>query len=78
MVQQNINMIKLIKMINLYGFMRVINNMFKVKENDIFEKNMSQQELHKVWTKMKWDQEMDEWFNQLEIKYNEVQENKYY
>ena len=52
--------------------------MFKIKENDIFEKNMSNQELHKVWTKMKWDQEMDEWFNQLEIKYNEEKQNKYY
>jgi hypothetical protein len=27
---------------------------------------------------MKWEKEMDEWFDQLEIKYNEVQENKYY
>ena len=52
--------------------------MFKVKENDVFEKNMSKSELHKVWTKMKWDQEMDEWFNQLEIKYNEEKQNKYY
>ena len=52
--------------------------MFKVKENDVFEKNMSNQKLHKVWVKMKWKQEMDEWFNQLEIKYNEEQENKYY
>ena len=54
------------------------NNMFKVKENDIFEKNMSNQELHKVWTKMKWEKDMDEWFDQLEKQYNEVQENKYY
>ena len=52
--------------------------MFKVKENDVFEKNMTNQELHKVWTKIKAKQEMDEWFNQLEIKYNEEQENKYY
>ena len=52
--------------------------MFKVKENDVFEKNMSKIELHKVWTKMKWEKEMDEWFNQLEIKYNEEQQNKYY
>ena len=52
--------------------------MFKVKENDVFEKNMSNQELHKVWTKIKAKQEMAEWFNQLEIKYNEEQENKYY
>ena len=52
--------------------------MFKVKENDVFEKNMSNQELHKVWTKMKWQKDMDEWFDQLEKKYNEEQENKYY
>ena len=52
--------------------------MFKVKENDVFDKNMTNQELHKVWFKMKWHQEMDEWFNQLEIKYNKEQENKYY
>ena len=52
--------------------------MFKVKENDIFEKNMSKTELHKVWTKMKAKQEVDEWFVELEKKYNEVQENKYY
>jgi len=52
--------------------------MFKVKENDVFEKNMSNQELHEVWTKMKWDQEMDEWFDQLEEKYNEEKQDKYY
>ena len=52
--------------------------MFKVKENDIFEKNMSNQELYKVWQKLKAKQEMDEWFDQLEKKYNEEQENKYY
>ena len=52
--------------------------MFKVKENDVFEKNMSNQELHKVWTEMKEKQESDEWFDQLEKEYNEVQENKYY
>ena len=52
--------------------------MFKVKENDVFEKNMSNQELHQVWSKIKAKQEMDEWFVELEKKYNEVQENKYY
>ena len=55
-----------------------INNMFKVNENDIFAKNMSQQELHQTWVKMKEKQESDEWFDQLEKEYNEVQENKYY
>ena len=52
--------------------------MFKVNKKDIFEKNMSNQELHKVWQKLKWQKEFDEWFDQLEKKYNEVQENKYY
>ena len=52
--------------------------MFKGNKKDIFAKNMSQQELHKVWMKMKWKQEMDEWFDQLEKQYNKVQENKYY
>ena len=52
--------------------------MFKVNKKDIFEKNMTNQELHKVWMKIKAKQEMDEWFDQLEKKYNEVQENKYY
>jgi uncharacterized lipoprotein YehR (DUF1307 family) len=52
--------------------------MFKVKKKDIFEKNMTNQELHQVWVKMKWKQDMDKWFDQLEKQYNEVQENKYY
>tara|TARA_E500000305_G_C3811747_1_gene138795 strand:- start:348 stop:506 length:159 start_codon:yes stop_codon:yes gene_type:complete len=52
--------------------------MFKVKENDVFKKNMNNQELHKVWEKLKWQKDMDEWFDQLEKKYNEEQENKYY
>ena len=52
--------------------------MFKVKEKDIFEKNMTNYELHQVWMKLKWEKEMDEWFDQLEKQYNEVQENKYY
>jgi len=52
--------------------------MFKVKKKDIFANNMSNQELYKVWQKLKAKQEMDEWFDQLEKKYNEEQENKYY
>jgi len=52
--------------------------MFKVKENDIFEKNMSKSELYKTWVKMKWEREMNEWFDKLEKQYNEVQQNKYY
>ena len=52
--------------------------MFKVNKKDIFAKNMSNQELHQVWQKIKAKQEMDEWFDQLEKKYNEQQENKYY
>jgi TPP-dependent pyruvate/acetoin dehydrogenase alpha subunit len=45
--------------------------MFKVKENDIFEKNMSQQELYQVWKKMKAKREMDKFLNKL-IKKNGV------
>jgi len=52
--------------------------MFKVKENDIFKKNMSNYELHQTWVKMKEKQNKDEWFVELEKKYNEVQQNKYY
>ena len=52
--------------------------MFKVKENDIFEKNMNKSELHQTWVKMKWEGETDEWFNELEKKYNEEQQDKYY
>ena len=52
--------------------------MFKVKENDIFKKNMSRQELHQTWVKMKTKQEMDEWFVELEKKYNEEKQDKYY
>ena len=52
--------------------------MLKEVKKDLFEKNMSNQELHQVWVKMKWKQEMDEWFVELEKQYNEVQENKYY
>jgi len=52
--------------------------MFKVKKKDIFAKNMSNQELHKVWVKIKEKQESDKWIDQLEKQYNEVQQNKYY
>jgi hypothetical protein len=52
--------------------------MLKEVKKDLFEKNMSNQELHQVWQKLKWQKEFDEWFDQLEKKYNEVQENKYY
>ena len=52
--------------------------MFKVNKEDLFEKNMSSQELHQVWVKMKEKQESDKWIDQLEKQYNEVQENKYY
>ena len=33
--------------------------MFKVKENDIFEKNMNNHELHQTWVKMKLKQEIN-------------------
>ena len=52
--------------------------MFKVKQNDIFKKNMSSYELHQTWVKMKEKQNQDEWIDQLEKQYNEIQENKYY
>mgnify|MGYP003627302906 FL=1 len=52
--------------------------MFKEVKKDLFEKNMSNQELHQVWVKMKEKQESDKWIDQLEKQYNEVQENKYY
>ena len=52
--------------------------MFKVKEKDLFKKNMSNHELHQTWVKMKEKQNKDEWFVELEKQYNEVQKNKYY
>jgi len=52
--------------------------MFKVNQNDMFAKNMSNQELHQVWTEIKEKQESDKWIDQLEKQYNEEQENKYY
>ena len=52
--------------------------MLKEVKKDLFEKNMTNYELHQVWVKMKEKQESDKWFDQLEKQYNEVQENKYY
>ena len=52
--------------------------MFKVKEKDLFKKNMSNHELHQMFIKMKAKQEMDEWFDELEKKYNEEKQDKYY
>jgi len=39
--------------------------MFKVNKNDIFKKNMSNYELHKVYLKFKAKQEMDKFLNKL-------------
>ena len=39
--------------------------MFKIKENDIFKKNMSKSELYQVWKKMKWEKEMDKFLNKI-------------
>ena len=52
--------------------------MLKEVKKDLFEKNMSNYELHQVWMKIKAKQEMDELFDKLEKQYNEKQENKYY
>ena len=52
--------------------------MFKVKEKDLFEKNMNNYELHQTWVKMKEKQEADKWFDELEKKYNEEKQDKYY
>jgi len=37
----------------------------KIKENDLFKKNMSKYELHKVYMKMKAKQEMDKFLNKI-------------
>jgi hypothetical protein len=43
-----------------------INNMkLKIKKNDLFSKNMSQQELHQTWVKIKAKKEMDKFLNKL-------------
>ena len=39
--------------------------MLKIKENDIFEKNMSKSELYQMWKKMKAKREMDKFLNKL-------------
>ena len=39
--------------------------MFKVKQNDIFAKNMSQGELYQVYLKFKAKQEMDKFLNKI-------------
>ena len=39
--------------------------MFKIKENDLFSKNMSQQELHQTWVKIRAKREMDKFLNKL-------------
>ena len=41
---------------------------FKVKENDIFAKNMSKRELYLMWQKLKAKQEMDKFLNKITIK----------
>ena len=52
--------------------------MLKEVKKDLFEKNMTNYELHQVWMKIKEKQESDKWIDQLEKQYNEVQQNKYY
>ena len=42
--------------------------MFKVNKNDLFKKNMSKYELHKVYMKMKAKKEMDKFLNELIMK----------
>ena len=43
-----------------------INNMkLKIKKNDLFSKNMSQQELHQTWVKIKAKKEMDKFLNKI-------------
>jgi len=37
----------------------------KIKENDLFKKNMSQGELYKVYLKFKAKQEMDKFLNKI-------------
>ena len=42
--------------------------MFKIKENDIFAKNMNKAELYQVWMKMKAKKEMDKFLNKITTK----------
>ena len=37
----------------------------KIKKNDLFSKNMSQQELHQTWVKIKAKKEMDKFLNKI-------------
>ena len=39
--------------------------MFKVKQNDMFSKNMSNRELYLSWKKLKGQKEMDKFLNKL-------------
>ena len=39
--------------------------MFKIKENDLFSKNMSQGELYQVYLKFKAKKEMDKFLNKI-------------
>ena len=39
--------------------------MFKVKQNDLFAKNMSQGELYQVYLKFKAKKEMDKFLNKI-------------
>ena len=39
--------------------------MFKVKQNDIFAKNMSSYELYQTWVKIKAQKEMDKFLNKI-------------
>ena len=41
--------------------------MFKVKQNDIFAKNMSSYELHQTWVKIKAQKEMDNILSKLKV-----------
>ena len=39
--------------------------MFKIKENDIFAKNMNKAELYQMWKQLQAKQEMDKFLNKL-------------
>jgi hypothetical protein len=41
--------------------------MFKIKENDLFKKNMNQSELYKVYKTFKENQVMDKILNKLKV-----------
>ena len=42
--------------------------MFKIKENDIFAKNMNKAELYQMWKQLQAKQEMDKFLNKLTTK----------